>query len=242
MNKIKFTDWQNMALKKDTEAILKKLNSHEPIFFSLCWEIVIAIGVVIVDHLFDTEKVGPMIWIIVAGGALLPAIIILLYKLISWSSTIVRVKRGNYSIRDFINTFDNNICNFAMTSDSYCHLLDNLQTEGNQEKVFLYQEGCYYNNKAIQELYKMKPVISKVFSKDINKAAKKRLIALYRLESLLQIMRNNENKLNEKVNNFSESAISSQKEMNIIYADMINSFINDLNQIFQTEISLFTCD
>ena len=242
MNKIKFTDWQNMALKKDTETILKKLNSHEPIFFSLCWEIVIAIGVVIVDHLFDTEKVGPMIWIIVAGGALLPAIFILLYKLISWSSTIVRVKRGNYSIRDFINTFDNNICYFAMTSDSYCHLLDNLQTEGNQEKVFLYQEGCYYNNKAIQELYKMKPVISKVFSKDINKAAKKRLIALYRLESLLQIMRNNENKLNEKVNNFSESAISSQKEMNIIYADMINSFINDLNQIFQTEISLFTCD
>ena len=70
VDRIKFNDWQEMALKKDTESIIKKLNSQEPIFFSLCWEIVLAMGAIIVDaqgvlnvlyNLYDPEAKVPRI-------------------------------------------------------------------------------------------------------------------------------------------------------------------------------------
>ena len=56
MKKVNFSDWQEMALKKDIEQIKKKLTSQEPILFSLCWELVLALGSIITDHLFDTES------------------------------------------------------------------------------------------------------------------------------------------------------------------------------------------
>lgn len=33
MKRVSFSDWQEMALKKDVEDIKKKLNSHETVFF-----------------------------------------------------------------------------------------------------------------------------------------------------------------------------------------------------------------
>ena len=84
MNSIKFNDWQEMALKKDTETIIKKLNSHEPIFFSLCWEIVIAVGAIIVDHLFDTSEVNMWVWLICATLAVIPPTIIIVVKSVQY--------------------------------------------------------------------------------------------------------------------------------------------------------------
>ena len=47
MKRVNFSDWQEMALKKDIEQIKKKLTSQEPILFSLCWELVLALGSII---------------------------------------------------------------------------------------------------------------------------------------------------------------------------------------------------
>ena len=65
MKRVNFSDWQEMALKKDIEQIKKKLTSQEPILFSLCWELVLALGSIITDHLFDTESAPEWVWIIV---------------------------------------------------------------------------------------------------------------------------------------------------------------------------------
>lgn len=56
MKNIKFNDWQEMALKKDMETIIKKLNKQEFTTLTLCWESILAFGAIIADHLFDIHN------------------------------------------------------------------------------------------------------------------------------------------------------------------------------------------
>ena len=55
MNRVNFSDWQEMALKKDIEQIKKKLTSQEPVLFSLCWELVLAFNVKDSVDIFDNQ-------------------------------------------------------------------------------------------------------------------------------------------------------------------------------------------
>lgn len=109
MKKVNFSDWQEMALKKDIEQIKKKLTSQEPILFSLCWELVLALGSIITDHLFDTESAPEWVWIIVIILAVTPAIVILGCMAAKWVYSILRVKKGILNVKDFVDVFDNEI-------------------------------------------------------------------------------------------------------------------------------------
>lgn len=119
MDRIKFNDWQDMALKKDTETIIKSINSHEPVFFSLCIEIIVAVGAVIIDHFFDKEAVNPWIWIIATIIAVIVPLYMVILKLVKWISAIKRVKKGKLGVRQFVDLYDNQICYYVMTSNSY---------------------------------------------------------------------------------------------------------------------------
>lgn len=101
MKRVNFSDWQEMALKKDIEQIKKKLTSQEPVLFSLCWELILALGSIIVDHLFDTERAPQWVWIAVLVSAVVPAILILGYKVLKWINSIRLVKKGKLNITQY---------------------------------------------------------------------------------------------------------------------------------------------
>ena len=233
MNNLKINEWQEMALKKDTEAILKKIVSNEPIFLSLSWEIIIAVGSIIIDHLFEIESISIYIWYFCLVAAIMPPVLILLVRFIKWAITIDRARGGKLNIRHFIDIFDNQICYCVMTSNSYCDLLESLPKEKKIERVFLFQEGSYYNNRSIQELCKMLPVISKVFTEDQDTVIKGNLVSLSRLISMLEMMKECQFKLDEIIADQKESTlVQDQVKLNNKFHGRITSFISEMNEIF----------
>lgn len=224
-----------MALKKDMETIIRKLNTQEPLIFSLCWEIVLAVGAIIIDHLVDTDGISTCWWIAVVFLAIVPPIVIIVCKICKWLIMIGKVKSGIYDVKNMVDTFDNQICYWVMMCNSYCNLLS---TGGDEkEKKFLYQEGCYYNNKSIQELYHMKPVIDKVFSPDKNLIIRKNNVAVYRLVSLLELMNQYQQELDQKIASLKgDYVIKAQMEINEDHQEHIIQFISDFNTLFGTNL------
>ena len=238
MNSIKFNDWQEMALKKDTETIIKKLNSHEPIFFSLCWEIVIAVGTIIVDHLFDTTEVNMWVWLICATLAIIPPAIVIIVKSVQYIIALKKSYTGVYNVKHFVDTFDNQICYWVMMSSSYSRILENLPGDRATERIFLYQEGCYYNNKSLQALYEMKPVIDKVFSSNSKAVIKNNLVAVYRLQNLLEMIKQYQQELDTSINDIkTNQLISDQMQINKSIKDNFADFVDDINSLFHTTLN-----
>lgn len=237
MKNIKFNEWQEMALKKDMETIIKKLNDQEPIIYSLCWEIALALGTIIIDHLFDTESFNICWWVSVVILAVIPPIAIIIYKMYKWISALNRVKAGKYDVKNMVDIFDNQICYWVMMYNSYCNLLsDMINMDKKNEKVFLYQEGCYYNNKSMQMLYHMKPIIDKVFSNEKEKIIKNNNVAVYRLLSLLEMMNQYQLDLDGCVEDIKDDfVIREQAEINKTYQEQICQFINDVNTQFSKQ-------
>lgn len=238
MNSIKFNDWQEMALKKDTETIIKKLDSHQPIFFSICWEIVFAVGSIMVDHLFDTTKVSNRIWLLCAIVAVLPPVVVLVTKVVQWIFSIYKAKAGIYNIKGYVDVFDNQLCYWVMMCTSYCNLLSGTRPDQKTEKIFLYQEGFYYINKSIQSLYEMKPIIDKVFSNNHNVVTKNGLIATHRLFNFLDLMKQCSVKLASGVDSIkSEQLIQEQIAINDVFKQRLVLFIKDVNKLYDTSFT-----
>ena len=237
MIRVSFSDWQEMALKKDIEDIKKKINSQEPILFSVCWEIVLALGTVIVDHLFDVQKAPIYVWIIVMVAAVLPPIVVLIDKLIKWIRSIYLVRIGNLKIRSYIDLFDNQISYWVMLSNSYADMLTEAINDGHStaaEKEFLYREGCYYNNKSMQALYSMKPNFSKIFSDNIDIVKKRNLIDLARLHNLLKVMNEQQIQLDRDIIGTMSRGVELQKDINKKYLEELQDFLVDLNFVYES--------
>lgn len=239
MRRVNFSDWQEMALKKDIEDIKKRLNSQEPIFFSMCWEIVIALGSIIADHLFDVENAPTWVWIIVILGAVVPPIIIIGYQIRLWIHSIRLVKKGKLKTRAYVNLFDNQISYWVMLSNSYADLLTEATTDGhssNAEKEFLYREGCYYNNKSMQALYSMKPNFYKIFSKELSDIKQKNLIDLDRLHNLLDVMHEQQRQLDRDIMGAQSRGVRLQQDINRKYIEELQDLLADMNAHFPNDI------
>lgn len=231
MKKVNFSDWQEMALKKDIEQIKKKLTSQEPILFSLCWELVLALGSIITDHLFDTESAPEWVWIIVIILAVTPAIVILGCMAAKWVYSILRVKKGILNVKDFVDVFDNEISYWVMLSNAYTDMLTEDTNAGNSEKEFLYREGCYYNNKSMHALYAMKSNFDKVFSYNLDEVRKKNLVDMERLFNLLSVMNEQQIRLDTAVHGINSNGIERQRELNKGYLQELKAFLTDLNTL-----------
>lgn len=233
MKNIKFNDWQEMALKKDMETIIKKLNKQEFSTLALCWEFVLAFGSIIVDHLFDIRN--KIWWVAVVILALIPLIILIGKNMHELISALKRVKSGRYNVKGMVDIFDNQICYWVMMCNSYCNLLIDMKKKN--EKIFLYQEGCYYNNKSIQALYHMKPIIHKVFSNENKEIMENSNVAVYRLSSLLEMMNQYQSDLDCYVKDLkNDPVIEGQMAINEEYKKQIKQFIKDVNKQFNKKI------
>lgn len=230
MNRVDFSDWQEMALKKDIEQIKKKLTSQEPVLFSLCWELVLALGSIIADHLFDTENAPEWIWFTVIALAVIPAAVILGVVASKWICSIVSVKKGKFNVKDSVDIFDNQISYWVMLSNAYTDMLLEDINGSNSEKEFLYREGCYYNNKSMQAIYAMKSNFDKIFSMDPQKVKKDSLVDMERLFNILRVMKEQQDRLDAAVSEISSEGIKRQCELNEKYMDDLMKFVKDLNE------------
>ena len=230
MNRVNFSDWQEMALKKDIEQIKKKLTSQEPVLFSLCWELVLALGSIIADHLFDTENAPEWIWLTVIALAVIPAAVILGVVAGKWICSIVSVKKGKFNVKDSVDIFDNQISYWVMLSNAYTDMLLEDINGSNSEKEFLYREGCYYNNKSMQAIYAMKSNFDKIFSMDPQKVKKDSLVDMERLFNILRVMKEQQDRLDAAVSEISSEGSKRQCELNEKYMDDLMRFVKDLNE------------
>lgn len=230
MNRVNFSDWQEMALKKDIEQIKKKLTSQEPVLFSLCWELVLALGSIIADHLFDTENAPEWIWFTVIALAVIPAAVILGVVASKWICSIVSVKKGKFNVKDSVDIFDNQISYWVMLSNAYTDMLLEDINGSNSGKEFLYREGCYYNNKSMQAIYAMKSNFDKIFSMDPQKVKKDSLVDMERLFNILRVMKEQQDRLDAAVSEISSEGIKRQCELNEKYMDDLMKFVKDLNE------------
>lgn len=231
MKRVNFSDWQEMALKKDIEQIKKKLVSQEPVLFSLCWELVLALGAIIADHLFDTAEAPVWVWIMVIGVAIVPAIVILGYTAFKWICSIMLVKKGKYNVKDYVDIFDNQISYWVMLSNAYTDMLTEDMNGPNSEKEFLYREACYYNNKSMHALYRMKSNFHKIFSADISKVRKESLVDMERLFNILSVMNEQQICLDSCVKGINSKGIKRQQDLNSDYLKELEAFLDDLNAL-----------
>ena len=230
MNRVNFSDWQEMALKKDIEQIKKKLTSQEPVLFSLCWELVLALGSIIADHLFDTENAPEWIWFTVIALAVVPAAVILGAVAGKWICSIVSVKKGKFNVKDSVDIFDNQISYWVMLSNAYTDMLLEDINGTNSEKEFLYREGCYYNNKSMQAIYAMKSNFDKIFSMDPPKVKSDSLVDMERLFNILRVMKEQQDRLDSAISEIRSEGIERQRELNKEYMDDLMKFVKDLNK------------
>lgn len=230
MNRVNFSDWQEMALKKDIEQIKKKLTSQEPVLFSLCWELVLALGSIIADHLFDTENAPEWIWFTVIALAVVPAAVILGAVAGKWICSIVSVKKGKFNVKDSVDIFDNQISYWVMLSNAYTDMLLEDINGTNSEKEFLYREGCYYNNKSMQAIYAMKSNFDKIFSMDPQEVKSDSLVDMERLFNILRVMKEQQDRLDSAISEIRSEGIERQRELNKEYMDDLMKFVKDLNK------------
>lgn len=235
MKKIGISEWQEMAIKKDIEDIKRKQNSQTSIFLSLGWEVAVTYGTVLYDHLFDLRIKDAKILFLIVCAAVLPFIIILGQKFIEWIASIIRAKSGKLRVKDLVDIFDNQMSYWVMLSNSYTDMLEE-QLKSDQcspaELEFLYCEGCYYNNKTISALYDMKPVVDKVFSNNLNDVKNGNCVSISRLQNIIKVMNEQQNRLDNAVKHTSNSRIVLQMDLNNKYANDLKEVIIDLNATF----------
>lgn len=198
--------------------------------FSLCWELVLALGSIIADHLFDTENAPEWIWFTVIALAVIPAAVILGVVVGKWICSIVSVKKGKFNVKDSVDIFDNQISYWVMLSNAYTDMLLEDINGTNSEKEFLYREGCYYNNKSMQAIYAMKSNFDKIFSMDPQKVKKDSLVDMERLFNILRVMKEQQDRLDATVSEISSEGIKRQRELNEKYMDDLMRFVKDLNE------------
>lgn len=246
MKEIGISEWQEMAIKKDIEEIKRKQNSQTSIFLSLGWEVAVTYGTVLYDQLFDLKITDVLVLTLIVAGAVLPAIIVLLLKFIEWISSVIKAKSGKLSVKDFVDLFDNQMSYWVMLGNSYADMLEhqiNSKQCSDSELEFLYCEGCYYNNKTIKALYEMKPVVDKVFSGNLDAVKLGNHVDISRLQSLISVMNEQQNRLDEMVNKKKNSRILLQQNLNEKYISDLKDVFTDLNAAFkenQTEPDLFS--
>ena len=198
--------------------------------FSLCWELVLALGSIIADHLFDTENAPEWIWFTVIALAVIPAAVILGVVVGKWICSIVSVKKGKFNVKDSVDIFDNQISYWVMLSNAYTDMLLEDINGTNSEKEFLYREGCYYNNKSMQAIYAMKSNFDKIFSMDPQKVKEDSLVDMERLFNILRVMKEQQDRLDATVSEISSEGIKRQRELNEKYMDDLMRFVKDLNE------------
>lgn len=189
MNYIKFTDWQELGLKKDVEKIVKSLVQKETALLTFCWDSLCFFAGFIISSYFEDTNSKITVFYICLFFAIAPTVVFLVHTGFTFLKKVESASKGILNISDKIDIFDNKICCLTMMSTSYVDMLaTNYNSISQSEQLFLYQEINYYINKSIDEIYSMQPITKKIFSNNYEEVKSKKLISLSRLYTIIEIL------------------------------------------------------
>ena len=202
MKNINFTDWQDLWLKKDVEAISKKLNRLSAFSSIVMLEIIIvvitlALGAISIINANNGKYNNNIIFVIIialiAIAVLFPVIIFFIKRI----KITNKIKNNKLELDEYYDIFDNKICNCIMMANSLC---ENIQTQNKDEAQYYICETSYYLNKCILEFFHMKSMAKDIFLKRGNKG-----IVLQRLLLVLKLIIKIRNEVNEKIKSLNDS-------------------------------------
>lgn len=227
MKYVKFTDWQELGLKKDVEKISKELQSQDMSRLAVCWDVVCSTGSLIVGFLMDNSEAKIISLSILIVAAFIPVIILGIAKAKEFVNIICSVFKGDLDTSKIVDNFDNKVCCWTMMSTSYADTLISSHKEITEDEIlFLYQEINYYINKSIEEIDTSYPIIGKVFSNEPNLVAKNKLISSTRLYNILKILERTRPCLDISIDNIDTSTTCNIRLANANSDDFINIKIN----------------
>lgn len=180
MRNVKFTDWQDLALKKDIESINKQLKQKPVMSVFILVEIILGIITVGLSAIAIVSNKTSYNWLIIlmlATSVIAPLIVFASIRFSLYVKDKNRIKENKIDVKSYVDIFDNRIINFIMMASS---LMDNLRYSSSSTpteiKYFVLSETSYFINKCIDELYKMGSFIDLVFTnKQENKISPNRL-------------------------------------------------------------------
>ena len=235
-------EWQDMGLKKDVENITKELQKNKSYEKPLVLEVYIAVITLIIDKIFDFSDGCELAQKIVLSVLLFIATCIFLYAVLvyikDYFSTRNKIKSSIYNIKPYIDTFDNNICYYAMTAGNFYENISENQSSTNgssqntsvvsaDKDFFYYIETHYYINKCISELSKMDNVFKDIFTDNVDDVIYNSKIHFSRLKNIVDLL------VNIRKNLYQSSSIICNQETNKIskkYDDIMTNFVNRINE------------
>jgi type II secretory pathway pseudopilin PulG len=211
MKNINFTDWQDLWLKKDIQGISKKIDQFPMFNQVVIIEITIgiltlALGIISninTDSAFIRKEILILIIIILVCASII--IPILVYSIDFYKKrkkTMSDIKNETMPVKEYVDTFDNEICNCVMMANTLC---ENISIEDKIEAQYFISETSYYLNKSIDKLWDMQSMANQIFNDNkkgsIKKVAPHRLLLVLILiiETRKEIDKILENEPDEKI-------------------------------------------
>ena len=236
-------EWQDMGLKKDVENITKELQKNKSYEKPLILELYIAVITLIIDKIFDLADGCELVQKIVLCILFFIATCIFIYAVLTYisdySATRNKIKSSIYNIKPYIDSFDNNICYYAMTAGNFYENISETNNATNastsqpmpavntDKEQFYYIETHYYINKCISELSKMDNIFKDVFTDEAEDVIYDSKIHFSRLKNIVDLL------VNIRKNLYQCSSTVCNKEANEIsrkYDDVMREFVDRINK------------
>ena len=247
MKKLSPIEWQAFSQKKQIEKITHNLESNVSFQLSAVAEVVLVIFGTALSSVFD-EKASTIWYTILA----LSVIVLLISFVKPFCRWIQKMKTGNdlLSSREFIDSFDNDICYYVMMAESYYSMLldktrnvsedkatsqidEKIESQTNDKKIdisvlqFYFIETSYYLNKAIMCLQPIYNMSDKVIGQDFSEIVSKRMIAITRYKNVCNLIQSIYASLNQ-----SSALLSDMPDKDLIistnnhYFECLNTIVN----------------
>lgn len=232
-------EWQDMGLKKDVENINRELQKNKSFEKPLIIEIYIAVITLIIDKFFDYSQGSQMLQKIILLILLSIATLIFIYALIVYTKDYFfirrKIKSSIYSIKPYVDSFDNHICYYALTASNFYEnfIEDKIATQktdmdpqqfAENKHQFYYIEAHYYINKCILELSKMDNTFKDVFTEKSEDVIWDSKIHFSRLQNIVDLLINIRNNLYENSSSVEADQISKN------YDKIMLEFIGKINE------------
>lgn len=229
----KANEWQELSLKKDVEKISKALNKKEATEKGILFEIVITFSTIIIDKYDETLLENFWALIILLSLAIIPTFSIIKEFTISKIKTHNRTSK-QYTTKELIDAFDNEVCYCVMTAESFKSMLCKLKKENTELGEFYYIESWYYINKAKSLLFMTLNKTQDVFTQDPNFIISKNMISLSRLINVAEMIENLQTSIDQLAINkhINLDDCYNLREIHIQYDKNYKYFIDEIREKF----------
>lgn len=231
----KVNEWQELSLKKDIENIYKTLYESKSDSSLLMVDIFMAVFSLWLDKVYNMFN---DLW----KCAVLTVVIAIPISIVIFRKIINKIRRHNspykaYSVETLVDVFDNKVCYYVLTAESYYQMLvENQDNQDNSVLEFYFTEIWYYINKAKSELFSMYNN-ENVFSEDSIKIQDDKLVLATRLKNIMDMIDhigNNSNDLIKKISKISDLKINKlQFQLNDDYDQSYKFFVDRMKGFFE---------